>query len=275
MKRWGKRFGIFIVLVFALVGLRECFEKSLGKGVGVLEIDGTMWTADEWIEELEEFRKDPNVAAVVVRIQSPGGTVASSQEIYEALLNLQKIKPVIASMGTIAASGGLYVAMGGQEIFAEPGTLTGSIGVRMQHLNLTELFRFTKIEYETIKAGQYKDIASISRPMTGAERALLEEMMREIHDQFKGVVASARKLESAAVNRFADGRIFTGAKAKELGLVDTLGGLQPAVARAAQIAGLKGEPRLIRSEDKTSRWFQSVFGMVKTIWSGPVACYIY
>lgn len=277
MKKWGKRLFILFIVFFAFAGLRSFFKESpaFGKALGVLELEGTFWLSDEWVKDIEEFRKAPNIAGVVVRINSPGGTVAAAQEIYESLKRLGKTKPVVASMGTIAASGGLYIAMGADTIVADPGTLTGSIGVITKRVNLEELLQFAKIRMETLKSGRLKDLGNISRAWTPEEKGLLEEMLVEIHEQFKNTVAEARKLDRGVVDTFADGRIFTGAKAKELGLVDEIGDMGRAVEIAAKKAKIEGEPRLIYSEESKGKFFKSVFGSVKAYLRGPMVCYLY
>ncbi|MDO8527239.1 MAG: signal peptide peptidase SppA [Deltaproteobacteria bacterium] len=278
MKKWAKRLGFLFLILLALVGLSHIFggpTSPFGTALGVLEINGTIWVADDWLEQIEDFRKNPAIRGVVVRINSPGGTVAASQEIFENLKRLSKIKPVVASMGTLAASGGLYVALGANRIFADAGTITGSIGVRMQHLDIGELLKFFKIEYETIKSGTFKDLGSLTRPLTASELAILEGLMSEIHDQFKVAVSEQRGLKMNVVDQIADGRIFSGAKAKELGLVDELGDLGIAIAWVATQAGIKGEPELVYGEKRSAWWMRSLFGSAKALLSGPQICYSY
>jgi len=277
MKKWGKRVLIAVVVFLALIGLGHLFSgpAPFGKALGVIEVEGAFWVSDDWVKQIDTFRKSPNIVGVVLRINSPGGTVAAAQEIYDALKRLALVKPVVASMGTIAASGGLYIAMAANQVVADAGTLTGSIGVRMEHFNLEELLKFAKIQYETIKAGRLKDLGSVSRPLTAEERALLEAMMAEIHQQFKKTVAESRKIDPKVVDQFADGRIFTGAKAKELGLVDEIGDMGKAIEIAAQKAGIQGEPNLVYSKESGPWFWKTIFGSAKTVLSGPLACYMY
>ena len=277
MKKWGKRAIIFVCIVLAYAGFKRLSHEAEknAKAIGVLEVEGTMWFSDDWLEQIEKLRKDPRVKAVVVRIQSPGGTVASAEEIYTALQNLSKTKPVVASMGTIAASGGLYVAMGANKIMADRGTITGSIGVRMEHINIEDLLKFLKIQYETIKSGQFKDMAAFNRPLGTEERALLDDMMKEIHLQFKQVVATSRNIPLEKVDGFADGRIFSGAKAKELGLVDAIGNFNDAVALAANLAKISGEPELIYPKEKKWSLIRGLMGTTRAAISGPLACFMY
>lgn len=277
MKRWGKRIGYGFVILLALVGLRSFWNDSHAprSAIGVLEMNGALWVAEDWLKTIEQLRKDPNVLGVVVRINSPGGVVAASQEIFEALHRLREKKPVVASMGSVAASGGLYIALAANKIFANPGTITGSIGVRMEHIQIGDLLRSLKIEYNTIKSGRFKDLASSQRPLDPEERAILETMMAEIHQQFKEVVASSRKLEMAKVEPIADGRIFTGAKAKEFGLVDEIGGLSEAVAVVAKMVKIEGEPKLYYPEKPSSWWVKTFFSTAKAAFLGPQICFLY
>src|SRR3989338_78832 len=278
MKKWIRRIGFLLLLFLAFVGLGKLvggpvnpFERALG----ILEIDGTMWVSDEWVKQIEEFRKSKRIKGVVVRINSPGGTVAASQEIYSSLKRLSKTKPVVASMGSVAASGGFYVALGADKILADPGTITGSIGVRMEHVNLGDLLKLAKIQYETIKSGQLKDLGSISRPLTPEERTLLEELMVEVHQQFKEAIVESRQLKKEEIEKFADGRVFTGAKAKALGLVDELGDFAQAIQVAAKLAGISGEPELVYPRMPTVWWLRTLFGQAKSLFTGQLALYLY
>lgn len=277
MKTWGKRIGLFILILLALVGLGKLLsvESGRGKSLGILEVEGTVWVADEWLKTINDFRKNSNIAGVVVRINSPGGTVGASQEIFDSLQKLAAKKPVVASMGTVAASGGLYVALGAKKIVAEPGTITGSIGVRMEHVNVGDLLRLAKIQYETIKSGALKDLASHTRSLTAEERDFLGALMKEFHEQFKGAVASTRSLKPEALEKIADGRILTGAAAKAAGLVDELGGFDKAVEVAAAMAGIEGEPHLVYVKEPALWWVKALMGTAKAYLRGPQICYLY
>jgi protease-4 len=191
---------------------------------------------------------------VILWIDSPGGSVGASQEILEAVRLLSKEKPVIASMGTVAASGGYYVALGAERILANPGTITGSIGVRMEHINVGRLLDWARIGHETLKSGKYKDMGAIDRPLTPEERRLLEETLKGLHAQFKQAVADFRNLDLSEVDIIADGRIFTGQEAIKLGLVDTIGGFAKAIELAAEMGGIEGEPELTYP-GKHRMWF--------------------
>jgi protease-4 len=229
---------------------------AFGAKVGVIEIEGTMLTGTPVVEEIREFAKDSGIRAIVLRIESPGGVVAAAQEIYDELVRVrERGKPIVASMGGIAASGGYYVACAADSIVANPGTLTGSIGVIMSLPNAEELLRKIGLSYEVIKTGKYKDTGSFSRPMTPEERALLQDMLDDVHDQFVTVVSRERNIDKDVVAKFADGRVMSGRQALELGLVDRLGGYRDAVLLAGRLAGIEGEPVVVKPRRRTlSLW---------------------
>lgn len=205
-------------------------------------LSGTGARSDRLMDVLEQVRKDPAVKAVVLRINSPGGSAAASYEIGREVLRIREAgKRVVASLGDVAASGGYWVAAGADHIVTAPGTITGSIGVIMQTANLEELYRKLGILPVTIKSGRFKDIGSSTRPMTDEERALLQQLIDRTYREFVDHVAEGRKarLTRAQVEAIADGRIVTGSQAVELGLADSVGNLKDAVARAAELAGLK------------------------------------
>jgi protease-4 len=228
---------------------------SLGGKVGIVEVKGVINDSDDVVDALKTFAKSPSVKAVVVRIESPGGGVAPSQEIYQAIRELQAEKPVIASMGGVAASGGYYVASACNAIVANPGTLTGSIGVIMELGNAEGLLQKLGVQPEIVKAGAYKDMGSFVRPMTDAERGLFQEMIDTVHTQFITAVAAGRGMDKDQVRALADGRIFSGEQAKVAGLVDQLGGLEDAVALAASKAGIEGEPNVTHARSSREPWW--------------------
>jgi protease-4 len=193
------------------------------------------------------------VRAVVVRVNSPGGVVGPTQEVYAALQRLRKAgKPVVASLGAVAASGGYYIAAGADRIYANPGTLTGSIGVIMQLANVEGLFKKIGVDYVVVKAGEHKDIGNPTRPMSPEERRILQSLLDDVHAQFITAVAQGRHLDRNAVLAFADGRIVSGAQAKELRMVDDLGGLEDAIEGAGRLAGLGPRPRVIQPRRRFS-----------------------
>lgn len=258
--------GVLLVVIAFMLGIcASLFEKRplYGEHVGIVKIEGPIVTSDEAVEMLEEARKDSNIKAVVLRVDSPGGAVAASQEIYEEVKNVNAAKPVVASMGDVAASGGYYVSLGARRIFANPGTITGSIGVRMEHLNLKELLSLARIGHETLKSGEYKDMGSFDRALTPEERGILQGLLAELHAQFKEAVVEGRKLAPEGVEKMADGRIYSGEQAKSLGLIDELGGLTIAVKAAASMAGIAGEPKVIDLKPAKSWWKDLLENSVK------------
>lgn len=231
-----------------------------GEKVGVIEISGTILDSRVFIEQLKKFREQDAIKAIVLRINSPGGAVAPSQEIYKEVMRTREIKRVIASMGSVAASGGYYVAAGADGIIANPGTITGSIGVIMGYTNVEELLNKLGLLPVVIKSGRYKDVGSPARKMTKEEQALLQEVVAKIHQQFVHAIADGRNLEVPQVELIADGRILTGEQAKEVGLVDRMGNLEDALKWAAELGGIKGKVETVYAHDEEDSLLQFVFG---------------
>jgi protease-4 len=223
---------------------------GVGSGVGLVEIKGIIIDSQETVKQLNELRKDDHVKAVVVRIDSPGGVVGPSQEIHAEIKKLAAKKKVIVSMGSVAASGGYYIAVAANSIFANPGTITGSIGVLMRFSNLEGLMGKIGMKSFTLKTGKFKDVGSPAHPMSEAERAMLQAVIDNTHSQFVKAVAEGRRLPEADIRNIADGRIFTGEQALALKLVDRIGTLQDAVEEAGRLGGISGEPHLIRPPKK-------------------------
>lgn len=235
--------GVLGILAFGEPG----FPSLGGNRVAVVAVEGLIADAERVVRDLDRHAEDPAVRAVVVRIQSPGGVVGPTQEIHDAVLRVRRAgKPVVASMGSIAASGGYYLAAAADQIVANPGTLTGSIGVILQLAEVEGLLRKVGVRYEVIKSGRYKDAASFARAMRPDERAVLQAVLDDMHDQFVQAVAEGRHLPRDRVQALADGRVYSGRMAKELGLVDALGGLEDAIRIAGELAGIPGKPRVIR-----------------------------
>jgi protease-4 len=255
---------LFFVVAFTLTLATEgrlTSALTLGGRVGVVEVKGVISESDDVVEALEGFERSPAVKAVVVRVESPGGGVAPAQEIYDAILRLRETKPVVASLGGVAASGGYYVASACHAIVANPGTITGSIGVIMELGNVQGLLQKIGVQAEVLKAGEYKDMGSPVRPLTASERRLFQQMIDSVHVQFVEAVASGRNMEEAKVRALADGRIFSGEQARALGLVDALGGLQKAIAIAAERGGIVGEPHVSRADvGREPWWWRLLFG---------------
>lgn len=213
--------------------------------VGIVEIRGVITESDDVVEVLKRFGENEGIAAVVLRVESPGGAVGPSQEIYQAVAKLRDQKPVVASLGGIAASGGYYVAAPSLRIFANPGSLTGSIGVIMAVRNVQGVADWIGVKESVIKSGPFKDIANPMRTMSEEERGILQGMVDDVHAQFVAAVAAGRGLPEATVRGIADGRLYSGAQAHALGLVDELGGFEDAVQSAARAGGIDGEPRTV------------------------------
>jgi protease IV len=236
---------LFVVVVATLSRSGEGGPALFGPRVAVVELEGIIIDGEDVVRDLKAHRENPLVRAVVMRINSPGGVVGPTQEIHDAILRLRRAgKPVVASLGSVAASGGYYAAVACDQIYANPGTLTGSIGVIMQMANLENLMKKVGVNYVVVKAGHFKDLGNISRAMTPEERRVLQELLDDVHAQFIGAVAAGRKLDRADVVRFADGRVFSGTQAKTLKMIDELGGLEDAVSAAAKLAGLPTPPNV-------------------------------
>ncbi|MRS03757.1 signal peptide peptidase SppA [bacterium] len=213
--------------------------------IAVVDVSGMIIDSTEIIKQLHYSKDNNNIKAVVLRIDSPGGVVGPTQEIYTEIIKLQKIKPVVVSMGSVAASGGYYISAPANIIFANPGTITGSIGVLMKLANFQTLLDKIGIKSFVIKSGEFKDAGSPVRPITAQEKKVMQGIIDNMHNQFVLAVANGRKIPIERVRVFADGRIFTGEQAQQLRLVDQLGNLQDAIDEAAKISGLKQKPRII------------------------------
>jgi protease-4 len=242
-------FAAFFVLI-GLLSRVDDWSFQTGDKVAVLPVTGLIADSENTIEQLKKFAKDDSVKAIVVRINSPGGGVGPSQEIYEEVKKLKKKKVVVASMGALAASGGYYIACATQKIYANPGTITGSVGVLMQFVNVKDLIEKIGLKGMVVKSGAFKDIGSPVREMKAEERELLQGVIDNVHSQFVAAVAEGRNMDREAVARIADGRIFSGEQAKALGLVDALGNLEDAVADAGKLAKIEGEPRVVTPPKK-------------------------
>lgn len=223
---------------------------SLGEKVGVVEIRGLISRSTPTLEEIKRFRDDMSIKAIVVRINSPGGAVGPSQEIMEEINKTRKKKKVVASCGSLAASGGYYIASAADVIMASPGSATGSIGVIMQMTNVEALTKKIGVDFFSLKAGALKDMGSPFKPMTPEEKAVFQSLLNNIHEQFINDVAKNRKLPVDKVRGLADGRVFTGQEAKTLGLVDSLGNFNDAVELAGRLGGIKGKIEMVFPEKK-------------------------
>ena len=220
--------------------------------IAIVEIQGMITGSRVTVRQLRDFQHNPKVKGIILRIDSPGGGVGPSQEIYNAVTRIREEgrKKIFASLGSVAASGGYYIASAADTIFANPGTLTGSIGVIMAFSNIQDLIEKIGIRPEVIKSGAFKDVGSPVRPISSEERKLLQNLVDDVHQQFVEDVAKGRNLPIQDVQRLADGRVYTGRQAFELKMVDHLGGLQDAIDLLATQAGIEGAPQIVREEEK-------------------------
>lgn len=259
----------FLGISSIIIGGAAVFQDGLLKGpdesrgnIGVVEISGIISSSKDTIAHLKAFRDQDRIKAVIIRIDSPGGGVAPSQEIYREILKTREKKKVIASLGSVAASGGYYAAVAADGIMANPGTITGSIGVIMEFANIRELMGKIGIEPVVIKSGEFKDIGSPARMLTDKERAILQGVADEIHSQFVGDVARQRNIQEEDVIKLADGRIYTGETAVSLALVDRLGNFDDALHWAGELAGIDGKPVPVYPEEEgvmvVKKLFQSL-----------------
>jgi protease-4 len=253
--------GVVFYIFFYKAGTHSGKTKSfsLNNQIGVVSIHGIISDSMEITEQIEEFSRNDSIVAVVLRIDSPGGGVAASQEIYNAVVDLKKKKKVIASMGSVAASGGLLIACGADKIVANPGTITGSISAIMQFANIEELLKKVGLKSSVVKSGKYKDIGSPLREMIPEEKKIIQDLVDDIYNQFVDVIVRDRKLPREQVMQIADGRIFSGRQAKEYGLVDSLGDMGSAARLACQLAGKEGKYDLVFPRKKRSSVFDYIF----------------
>ncbi len=229
---------------------------SLSDKIGVVNIEGIIVESRQIVEDIDEFRRDDTIRAIVLRIDSPGGGVAASQEIYQAVQAAREKKKVVASLGSIAASGGYMVACAADQIVANPGTVTGSISAIINFPNVEELLKKLGISSSVVKSGKFKDIGSPVRDMTAEERQLMQQLVDDIFDQFLEVVSTRRNISREELLKIADGRIFTGRYAHTAGLVDQLGDFSTAVKLAARLVGIKEEPFLVYAKKRPSPWWE-------------------
>lgn len=245
---------VFFVIAIVVSLVLVLFQKNIpmGERIALVRVEGPILDSKDVIDELKGHVKDPSIKAIVLRIDSPGGAVAPSQEIYEEIRKAVTKKKVVVSMGSVAASGGYYIAAPATRIVANPGTLTGSIGVIMEIPNVEGLMNKIGVKTEVIKSGRHKDIASVFRGIKKEEREILQGVLDNVHEQFIKAVAEGRKMLIEDVKRIADGRVFTGEQALKAGLVDEIGNLEDAIKSAAKLAGIKGEPAVVSKEERFS-----------------------
>ncbi len=250
---WGLGVFFFAVIIFRIGAASAVSNlEGSGKKVGIVKINGPILISEAVVSQLEKLKNRKDISAIVMRIDSPGGLVAPTQEIYEKVKSLRGVKPIISSMGSVAASGGYYIALGADTLIANPGTIVGSIGVIMNYPIATELLGKVGIKFETVKSGGLKDVGSYSREVTEADRRHLNDMVTNIHNQFIDAVNDNRSIEKSELIKLADGRVFTGLQSKDLGLVDLLGTFEDAVSLAGSLGKIKGVPKTIQIDKKNS-----------------------
>ena len=242
---------IFLGLsLFLVVLIRLTDQGALGwekKQIGVIEVHGVMLDPLPVVEQIQMMEQMDHVSGVIIRINTPGGDVATAQEIYEALMKLRKSKPVYASMGSVAASGGYYIACATDRIIANAGTLTGSIGVLIQWANLEKLSENAGVKMYQIKSGKYKNIPSMFEEIHENERNLLSRVIDDTHEQFVQAILEGRPgLQESRVRELADGRVFSGRQALEVGLIDELGGYASVVSSLSRKLGLSPEEEVLK-----------------------------
>ncbi len=254
-----------LTIMVSAIGDEEV--EYTGEKVGVIEIVGPITESREILSQIKKFREAKAIKAILVRIDSPGGGVGPSQEIYREICKTVEQKKVVVSMGAVAASGGYYVAAAANGIMANPGTITGSIGVVMGYTNFEDLMRKIGLTPVVIKSGEYKDMGSPARQMTAAEKDLLKGVTLQIHGQFVNAIATGRQLEVQQVESIADGRIFTGEEAKNKGLVDRLGNFEDAIEWAGELGGIKGEVNTVYPKPQKLSILRQIMESALHLWS--------
>lgn len=274
-KYLGTLFIILTVMMFGgclmiLGGIAEQFQMQKVKlsepSILVLKLEGIILDPTEFLEDLNKYSKESDIKGVLIQINSPGGVVGPSQELFSEIhrVSQELKKPVVVSVQSLAASGAYYAAVGADKIFVNPGSLVGSIGVIMEFANLEKLYDWAKIQRFTIKTGAYKDSGAEFREMRDDEKMMFQQMANEVLDQFKSTVKTQRKMTDQQINQIADGRVFTGAKALELGMVDTIGSYQDARKFIGQLAGIGEDPEMFEPPPKHPEFLKELFSEVRS-----------
>jgi protease-4 len=251
----------FLVLASAIKsGGSEYYSHGSGDKIGLVEINDVIMSSENTVEQIKKYREDKSIKAIIVRINSPGGGVAASQEIYEEVKKTRNSgKIIVVSMGSIAASGGYYIACGSSLIVANPGTLTGSIGVIAEFITIKDLADKLGIKENTFKSGELKDSGDPFRDVNEKDKAYFQDVVDNSFGQFLDVVSKERKIDKEKLLPSANGRVFTGLQAKDLGLIDSLGTFEDAIRITSKMAGIEGEPRIVREKKKFSI-FEKIIG---------------
>ena len=265
----GGAFFLFLLAVSALVYVsmrssREARLGGFGDKIGIVDIEGLIVTPKNVVPQLKQYAEDDSIKAIILHINTPGGGVAASQEIYNEVKRIrdEKKKKIIASVETVGASGGYYIASACNKIFADEGSIVGSIGVIAEWVNYGDLMRWAKLKEQLLKAGEFKDTGNPTRDLTPAERAYMQGIVDNMHTQFIEAVAEGRHLKVDDVRALANGKVWTGQQALPLKLVDQLGDFETAVKDTAKSVGIKGEPNLIKPEKEKKTLLDLLFGDV-------------
>lgn len=266
----GGAFFLFVLAVFTLVyltlhaGSEQAGFSSFGDKIGVVDLDGVILDPGTIVPQLKKFGDDDSIKAIIIHVNSPGGGVAASEEIYRAVKRLrdEKKKRIVASISTVGASGAYYVSSATNKIFADNGSIVGSIGVIAEWVNYGDLMRWAKLKPETLKVGEFKDTGDPTREMTPAERAYMQSLIDNMYGQFVQAVADGRHAKVDDIKAIADGRVWTGQEALSMHLIDQLGDFQAAVDDTAKSVGIKGEPTLVRPEKNRESLLDLLFGDV-------------
>jgi protease-4 len=260
---------ISVLTLFAFMGISQegsGLFAGLGERVAIVDVHGVIKSSEEVTRQLRKYAEDSSIPAVVVHVDSPGGGAAASQEIYEEINKVREAgKKVVVSMGSVAASGGYYISCAADTIVADPATLTGSIGVIFQFPIAEQLMKKIGIRYEVVKRGEVKDIGSIDRAMTERERESLQSVVDDTYEQFVGAVIEGRGLEREKVLKIADGSVYTGKQAQELGLVDEMGNLYDAIKIAGEMVGMKEYPQTVKERERKISWFDLLSGKMNDL----------
>lgn len=271
----GGAFFLFLVAIFALVYFSVRSQQKdgfsgFGDKIGVVDLDGVILNPKDVVEQLRKFADDSSIKAIVLHVDSPGGGAAASEEIYREVLRIRdKKKTIVASIGTVGASGAYYVSSATNKIFADDASIVGSIGVIAEWYNYEELIKWAKLKAITLKAGEFKDTGSPTREMTPEERAYLQGLIDNMHTQFIHSVAVGRKMQDAQVRALANGKVWTGQEAVPLKLVDQIGDFRAAIEDTAKSVGIKGEPTLVRPEKERKSLLDLMFGDVSEYLPDP------
>lgn len=240
----------FLAIVLVGILFATLSKIQVGDKIALLVVEGPITSSYDIIQDLKDYSNNPSVKAIVLRVDSPGGAVAPSQEIYEEVKKATLKKKVIVSMGSLAASGGYYISAPATKIIANPGSITGSIGVIMELPNFKGLMEKIGVKTEVVKAGAHKDLASVFRELGPEERAIIQGVLDNVHEQFIKAVAEGRNISIEKVREIADGRIFSGEQAVKVGLVDQIGDLNDAIDLAKKLSGITGEPSIIKKKKR-------------------------